>query len=95
MAILKSYDLDSLKNANEEMVLNYIEEYINNHQEPCRCRDCVLDIAAFALNSLKPAYNVSTLHANKKEIGASPQEIEKAVKKAIKVVTQTPHHLSS
>ena len=93
MPILKDYDLDSLENVNEKKVWNFLEEYINKDHSVCRCRDCMLDIAAIALNTLKPAYNVSVIHANKKATGATPDEVEKAVKKAIKIVTKTPHHI--
>ena len=93
MAIIKSYDLDALENVNEKKVWNYIENYVNDHPKVCRCRDCILDIAAIALNSLKPAYNVSVIHANQKPTGANIEEIKKAVKKAVKIVTKSPHHI--
>ena len=85
MALLKNYDFDSLENVNEKKVWNYIEKHLNDNPKVCRCRDCILDIAAIALNSLKPAYNVSTIHANQKSTGASDEEIKKAVKKAFEI----------
>ena len=61
MALRDSYDFDSLVNEAERLVLEELETRMAREADICRCQDCVLDMAAFALNNVKPAYRVSLM----------------------------------
>ena len=97
MALLDMHDLDYLKNEAEQAVLielerqlNYLPEYI------CTCRDCVLDIMALTLNSIKPLYRVTLMGKIYTRIAADENayadNVRKAVSKAIEKVHKNPFH---
>lgn len=93
MALIGFHDIDELKNRNEEKVWAAIEERLGGDATLCRCRDCILDAAAIALNDLKPRYQVYSFHENAPEDeGAVEREVEKAVAKALELVRKRPHH---
>ncbi|HCC36446.1 MAG TPA: competence protein ComFB [Treponema sp.] len=97
MAFIDTYDFDLLKNEAEKLVLNELEYQLNMiDEEFCRCNDCVVDMAAMALNSVKPLYRFSllgTLYAaqamNEKSYADSVQQ---AVAQAIEKVRNNPSH---
>ena len=97
MALLDSYDFEILKNEAENLVLGELERQLEPYPETiCRCNDCVVDMAAVALNSIKPLYRVSllgtlyTAHAmDEKEYATS---IREAVFMAIEKVRKNPSH---
>ena len=53
MALRDSYDFDSLVNEAERLVLEELQSGLPGTPGICRCQDCVLDMAAFALNNVK------------------------------------------
>jgi len=62
MSFIDEYDFDILKNESEILVLEELGRQLAEFKKPiCRCNTCVLDIAAMALNSVKPKYHVSLL----------------------------------
>src|SRR5208283_5596400 len=61
MPIPDTYDFDSLVNEAERMVLQELEDQLKTAVGVCTCQECVLDMAAFALNNVKPAYRVSLM----------------------------------
>jgi hypothetical protein len=71
-----------------------IEHHLGENSSLCRCRDCILDAAAIALNSLQPRYHVYSFHekAGEEEDAALLKEARKAVEAAFKKVTKRPHH---
>ena len=97
MAFIDDYDFFHLKNEAESMVLNDLGRQLETFPEPvCKCNDCVLDMAAMALNSVKPLYRVSllgTLYAasaiNEQAYASS---IRQAVFTAIEKVRKNPSH---
>jgi competence protein ComFB len=97
MAFIDNYDFEPLKNEAETMVQHELGRQLETYREPvCRCNECVLDMAAMALNSVKPLYRVSllgTLYAaqamNEKSYADSVQE---AVSDAIEKVRKNPGH---
>ena len=97
MALLYEYNFDNLKNEAETFVITELERQLETTPESvCRCNDCVLDIAAVALNTVKPLYRVSllgTLYAaaaiDEKKYAASVRD---AVSKAIEKVRNNPSH---
>ena len=92
MTIINYHDLDELKNLNEEKVWAALEIYLGENPQACRCRDCILDAAALALNKLTPRYQVYSFHSNVPEEEEPSEETKKAVAEAFEKVTQKPHH---
>lgn len=93
MALLDYHDLEELHNANEELVWAAIERLLNDNLGFCRCRDCVLDAAALALNSLPPRYQVFAFHNNAPQTGEPGADVVSAVTTALKKVKRRPHHV--
>ncbi|MCL2441968.1 MAG: late competence development ComFB family protein [Treponema sp.] len=97
MAFIDEYDFDLLKNEAELMVIREIEQQLKSEPRTmCRCNECIVDIAAISLNSVKPLYRFSLLGA----LYASQAMTEKtyadsvrqAVAQAIKKVKKNPAH---
>ena len=95
MAIRESYDFDSLSNEAEELVVSEIEKQIPEYPELCTCSECILDVAAYALNSVRPRYRVSLLDSvfvDAEERSSYLEEIRRAVRdRILKVSTNPPH----
>lgn len=94
MTLIDYHDVDELKNRNEEKVWTAIEVHLEKDPELCRCRDCILDAAAIALNKIPPRYHVYSFHENTAhdDEDALVDEAQKAVAEAFKMVTKRPHH---
>jgi len=98
MGFANDYDFDLLVNEAERLVLTELELQLDarKDQNLCVCADCVLDMAPFALNSVKPLYRVSLLgslyaaHAMDEESYA--HTVREAVTKAIDRVSANPSH---
>ena len=95
MGIRERYDFHSLSNEAEELVVAEIEKQIPGHPELCTCSECILDVAAYALNRVHPRYRVSLLdsvYVQPEERNEYLQEIRRAVHDGIlKVSTNPPH----
>jgi len=97
MSIRDSYDFQNLVNETERLVLEHLEEQLQQDfaKDFCKCQDCVLDMAAYALNSLKPVYRVSlmgSLYAHNLDDTEYGKEVSAAVKKAILKIAANPSH---
>jgi competence protein ComFB len=97
MAIRDDYDFGVLVNEAERMVTDELERALAERGDPsiCLCQDCVLDMAAYALNSLKPVYRVSllgTMYAHAMDEGGYAKQVKTAVKAAIDKVHSNPAH---
>jgi len=96
MAFKDDYNFDLLKNEAETLVIREMEQQLKNAGEMCRCNECVVDIAAIALNSIKPLYRFSllgTLYASQAMTERSyADSVKKAVAHAIKKVKENPGH---
>ena len=97
MALSATYDFDFLKNEAENLVINELGRQLDIFSEPiCLCNDCVLDMAAIALNTVKPLYRVSllgtlyTATAMSEDTYAS--SVRDAVYLAIEKVRKNPSH---
>jgi competence protein ComFB len=95
MGIRDRYDFHSLHNEAEELVVEEIEKQIPAHPELCTCSECILDVAAYSLNSVRPRYRVSLLDSvfiQPEERSEYLKEIRRAVHDGIlKVSTNPPH----
>jgi competence protein ComFB len=97
MGIRDDYDFGVLVNEAERLVTDELERKLAELADPsiCVCEDCVLDMAAFALNSLKPVYRVSllgTMYAHAMNETEYAQEVRAAVEAAISKVHANPGH---
>ncbi|GHV95584.1 hypothetical protein AGMMS50293_19040 [Spirochaetia bacterium] len=97
MAFTDKYDFDLLKNEAETLVLHELERQLETHDETvCRCNECVVDMAAVALNTVKPLYRFSLLGslyaAQAMNQQAYANGVQKAVAQAIEKVRKNPSH---
>ena len=98
MALIDIHDLEYLKNESEQIILAEIERQLNFLPEYiCTCRECILDVAALALNSIKPLYRVTLM--GKIYTGTAMEDknyadnVRDVVYKAIEQVHKNPYHL--
>jgi competence protein ComFB len=97
MALIDNYDFELLRNEAEKLVLDELGRQLESFEgEVCTCNDCVVDMAAMALNAIKPYYRFSllgTLYAaqamSEESYAAS---IKEAVSSAIEKVRENPSH---
>ena len=62
MAFTDNYDFEHLQNEAEKLVITELGRQLESFKEPiCLCNDCVVDMAAMALNMVTPLYRVSLL----------------------------------
>jgi competence protein ComFB len=97
MAFTDVYDFDLLKNEAEQLVLHELEKQLEREgEELCRCNECVVDMAAIALNTVKPLYRFSllgTLYAAQAMNEQSyADSVQQAVAQAVEKVRQNPSH---
>jgi competence protein ComFB len=95
MAIKEEFDFDSLTNEAEELVVAEIEKQIPDYPDLCTCSECILDVAAYALNRVRPRYRVSLLDSvfvDTEERSYYLEEIRIAVHDGILKVSANPSH---
>jgi len=96
MALKDDYDFELLKNEAEQMVLHELEKQLETEpEELCRCNECIVDMAAIALNEVKPLYRFSllgTLYTQAMSKETYIKSVEKEVADAIKKVKKNPAH---
>jgi len=96
MPFTRSYDFDILKNEAERLVLAELERQLDSRESVCVCEECVLDMAAFALNAVKPLYRVSLLGsmyaAHAMDEASYGNALRQAVSQAIDRVSENPSH---
>jgi competence protein ComFB len=97
MALADSYNFELLKNEAEELVLGELEKQLETQgSELCRCNECIVDMAALALNTVKPLYRFSLLGTQYAAQAMSEQayaeSIRNAVAQAITKVKANPAH---
>jgi len=85
-----------LHNFMEYVVFEILESISKERNDFCKCERCKLDIAAIALNNLRPHYTVT----EEGEVYAKVQMLIQQFKtdaiieilKAIEIVSRNPHH---
>ncbi|MDR0689689.1 MAG: late competence development ComFB family protein [Spirochaetaceae bacterium] len=97
MAFLDNYNFELLVNESEKLVLKELENQLEAYKGIiCRCNDCVVDMAAMALNAVKPFYRFSllgTLYAAQAMDDKSyADSVKQAVSQAIEKVRKNPSH---
>jgi competence protein ComFB len=95
MGLREDHDFDALVNEAESMVIDALEAGIASTPGICTCRDCVLDMAACALNSVRPSYRVSLLGSistRSHRGGEYERQVRQAVADAIERVQKNRSH---
>lgn len=80
----------------EEAVIKMVQDLLKKREDMCQCEQCQMDIAAIALNHLKPKYVVT----EKGELFTKVDEMDiqfsadliKEITEAMDVVSKRPHH---
>ena len=93
----KDYDFDNLKNEAEKLVIKELGRQLEIYTEPlCLCNECILDMAALSLNSVKPLYRVSLLGglytASAMDENIYGKTLREAVFNSIEKVRKNPSH---
>jgi competence protein ComFB len=97
MAFIDRYDFELLKNKAENLVLAELGKQLESYEGGiCTCNDCVVDMAAIALNSVKPLYHYSILGSLYADQAVGDEEygktLREAVAAAIEKVRRNPSH---
>jgi competence protein ComFB len=96
MAFKDEYNFQDLENETERFVIEYLEIALQEDRQTCRCEECVMDMAAYALNHSLPSYRVSLLgklYAQAKDHDSVyTKKIKKAVADAVKKIKANPSH---
>jgi competence protein ComFB len=97
MGFKERYDFGNLVNEAERLVIAELERQLAlpGHADACRCGECVLDMAAHALNNIRPLYRVSllgALYAQAIERTDFAGELRSAVAKAVDRIKSNPAH---
>jgi competence protein ComFB len=97
MDFRKNYDFSLLVNEVEQLAIEELGSQLSEEKNSgvCVCQDCVLDMAAYALNHLRPVYRVSllgTLYAHSLGEGSFKEELKKNVAEAIQKIKDNPSH---
>ena len=85
-----------LYNLMEDEVMYTVDELLKDKKDVCTCNKCKLDIAAIALNNLKPKYVVTEKGGLLAKVNILDQQFDvdliKEITKAIKIVGNDPQH---
>ena len=103
MDLLDTLFTGELLNINVPYVLAALRAVARDDDHLSQCRDCLIDVAAIALNSMPPRYcggGFRSMPPGVRSIGHCEEEAEKrlreeaqqAVAKAISTVRSNPHH---
>ena len=95
MKLQERYNLENIRNRAQEMVYEAIEKQIEKGGDMCTCEECILDLAAWTLNHVKPEYYTSLLAPltprpeNERKMRVA---IELAITSGLKKLKSHPHH---
>ncbi|MBI9108391.1 MAG: late competence development ComFB family protein [Spirochaetales bacterium] len=97
MGFKEDYELEYLENEAESLVFKELEDQLSEDwaKDICKCQDCVLDMAALSLNTIKPFYRVSLLgkvYAGSLTGSDYTDEVKKAVTNSIVKISSNPSH---
>ncbi|MDR2631769.1 MAG: late competence development ComFB family protein [Spirochaetaceae bacterium] len=97
MAFIDNYNFELLVNESEKVVLKELERQLESYDGAiCLCNECVVDMAAMALNAVRPFYRFSLLGtlyaAQAMEDKSYADSVKQAVSQAIEKVHKNPSH---
>lgn len=94
MALKDEYNFDLLENEAENLVIDELERQLTDAENSgvCRTEECLLDMAAYALNHVSPLYRATLLgRVYAPALNAEHHaEVERAVREAIRIVRENP-----
>jgi competence protein ComFB len=94
MGLREEYDFEYLVNEAEHLVIHELETQLElpENGDVCRTQDCILDMAAFALNQVPPLYRATLLgRIYARELDQKyHDQVTEAVRKAIARVRDNP-----
>lgn len=86
-----------LHNYTKDWVCDTLDEVLKDRPHICDCQQCRYDMAAMALNRLKPHYVVNrhgSVYAKSKMLGQQHRtDVLAEVIKAVEHVSKNPHHM--
>ena len=94
MALSEKYNLSDLTNQMENFVFAELELQLAAiaDEDVCKCNDCILDMACYALNNLTPRYRSSlmgSLYAKVEDVEVS-KKVTGNVTRAIQKISRNP-----
>jgi competence protein ComFB len=97
MAFIDNYNFEYLQNEAEKLVFAELGSQLETYTEPiCLCNDCVVDMAAMALNMVKPLYKASLMGIMYVSVAMEEEEyansLRESVSTAIEKVRKNPSH---
>lgn len=97
MAFKDNYDFELLVNEAENLVIEELEKQLKeiSDEDICKCEECVIDMAALALNRLTPKYRASftgKIYAQQYYEGEYKKQVEDSVRYAIEKISSNPSH---
>ena len=94
MDLSEKYDLSELTNEMENFVFEELERQLEAiaDEDICKCNDCILDMACFALNNLTPRYRSSLMGSLyvKVESDEARRSVRASVGDAVQKISQNP-----
>ena len=93
MAMRDQYDFEGLTNEAERLVIDELEKQLAVLESAPRTEEAVLDMAALALNNIRPFYHVSLLgklYAQSMDNTEYAEKVRRAVRDAIRKVASNP-----
>lgn len=92
MLQINPYDIDMLKNINEQRAWEIFPVFLEHNSDICTCRSCILDIMAITLNTLPPCYHSDEHNISAARNKVSDEEIYRRMKDASLIVKERPRH---
>lgn len=92
MIQINPYDIELLKNLNENRAWEILPVFLEHNQDFCTCRSCILDVMAITLNTLPPCYHSEEHNFSAARNKVSDEEIYRKMKEAYKIVKARPRH---
>ncbi|AFG38043.1 late competence development ComFB family protein [Spirochaeta africana] len=92
MGLKELLQLEDLVNESERFVLEELEQQLETAADACRTTECVLDMAAYALNKVPPRYRVNLLGRLFSSVPDADYQtaVQQAVSEAIRIVSKNP-----
>ena len=97
LRIRKGVKIMDIHNNIEDLVFKYLDEILSSKVNICKCEQCKIDMACYALNRVKPMYVVSSrgiIHTENRRREDRQDEIDvfTTVSEAIDIVSNTRRH---
>jgi len=92
MIQINLYDIEMLKNVNENRAWEILPVFLDNNTDLCVCRSCILDLMAITLNTLPPCYHSEEHNISAARNKVSDEEIYRKMKEASIIVKKRPRH---